>query len=190
MTDAGNLDAWKNKMEKVRRILLEGVRDHIVSSLHGKGTPYKICKALTDLFQRKNYHRKFDVKDKLRKIKMEKGESISKYIKKILQCRDELGTVGIPFVADELVSLALLGFLIFGTVIKPLSMEGKILLIVNDCGWIWCRRSSNRALEMDLHLIMKMKKIVLWLPSQRRERGRNSIPSPSPRMERSRTCLG
>ena len=28
--DATNLDAWKNKVAKVRRILLEGVRDHIV----------------------------------------------------------------------------------------------------------------------------------------------------------------
>ena len=27
--DAANLDAWKKKVEKVRRILLEGVRDHI-----------------------------------------------------------------------------------------------------------------------------------------------------------------
>ena len=28
--DAANLDAWKKKVAKVRRILLEGVRDHIV----------------------------------------------------------------------------------------------------------------------------------------------------------------
>ena len=34
--DAANLDAWKKKVAKPRRILLEGVRYHIVSSLHGK----------------------------------------------------------------------------------------------------------------------------------------------------------
>ena len=34
--DAALLDAWQNKVAKARRILLEGVRDHIVSSLHGK----------------------------------------------------------------------------------------------------------------------------------------------------------
>jgi hypothetical protein len=38
-TDTANLDAWKKKVAKARRILLEGVRDHIVSSLHGKTTP-------------------------------------------------------------------------------------------------------------------------------------------------------
>jgi hypothetical protein len=30
VADAANLDAWKKKVAKVRRILLEGVRDHIV----------------------------------------------------------------------------------------------------------------------------------------------------------------
>ena len=40
VTDTANLDAWKKKVAKARRILLEGVRDHIVSSLHGKTTPH------------------------------------------------------------------------------------------------------------------------------------------------------
>jgi hypothetical protein len=39
-TDTANLDAWKKKVVKARRIMLEGVQDHIVSSLHGKTTPY------------------------------------------------------------------------------------------------------------------------------------------------------
>ena len=39
-TDATLLDAWKNKVARVRRILLEGVRDQIVSSVHGKANPY------------------------------------------------------------------------------------------------------------------------------------------------------
>ena len=38
-SDATLLDAWKKKIEKTRRILLEGVKDHIVSNLHGKATP-------------------------------------------------------------------------------------------------------------------------------------------------------
>ena len=35
-TDVALLDAWKKKVSKMRRILLEGVKYHIVSSLHGK----------------------------------------------------------------------------------------------------------------------------------------------------------
>ena len=36
VTDAANPDACQKKVAKARRILLEGVRDHIVSSIHGK----------------------------------------------------------------------------------------------------------------------------------------------------------
>ena len=49
--DVALLDTWKTKIAKTRRILLEGVKEHIVSSLHGKSTPFLMCKALTDLFQ-------------------------------------------------------------------------------------------------------------------------------------------
>ena len=109
VTYATNLDAWKKKVAKARRILLEGVRDHIVSSLHGKATPYAMWKALTDLFQSSNDHRKLVLKDKLGKIKMEKGDTIPKYLTKFFQCWDEMGSVGITVVDDDLVSLALLG---------------------------------------------------------------------------------
>ena len=39
-TDAVILNAWKKKKTKCRRIPLEGVKDHIVSSLHGKASPF------------------------------------------------------------------------------------------------------------------------------------------------------
>ena len=48
--DADNLDQWKKDVAKARRIILEGVWDHIFSSLHGKATPYAMWKDLTDLF--------------------------------------------------------------------------------------------------------------------------------------------
>ena len=48
------------------------------------------------------------LKDKLRKIKMEKGDTILKYLTKFIQCRDELGSVKITVADDDLVSLALL----------------------------------------------------------------------------------
>jgi len=37
---------------KSKRIILEGVRDHVVSNLHGKETPFAIWEALKILFER------------------------------------------------------------------------------------------------------------------------------------------
>ena len=53
-TDVSHVEVWQKKTTKCRRILLEGVKDHIVSSLHGKASPYLMWKALTDLFQSKS----------------------------------------------------------------------------------------------------------------------------------------
>ena len=81
-THAYNLAESKKCMVKARWIILEGVQDHIVLSLHGKETPHVMWKILTDLYQKNNDQRKLALKDKLRKIKMEKGETIPKYLTK------------------------------------------------------------------------------------------------------------
>ena len=49
-TNALELTEWKKCVARVRRILLEGVQDHIVSSLHGKETPFSMWKTLKDLY--------------------------------------------------------------------------------------------------------------------------------------------
>jgi len=110
-TDASQVEAWQKKTAKCRRILLEGVKDHIVSSLHGKASLYLMWKALKDLFQSKSDQRKLALKDKLKNIKCEKGDSMPKYFTKFTQCRDELGSVGVTVDDEDLVSLALLGLL-------------------------------------------------------------------------------
>ena len=108
-SDAALLDAWQNKTAKTRRILLEGVKDHIVSSLHGRATPFLMWKALTYLFQRGSDQRKLALKDKLRKIKMEKGDNIPKYLTKFVHYKDELGSVGVTVDEEDLVRFSLLG---------------------------------------------------------------------------------
>ena len=89
--DATQLAEWKKCVARARRILLEGVQDHIVSSLHGKETPFSMWKTLKDIYQNNNDQMKLALKDKLRRIKCEKGDTISTYLNKITTCRDEFG---------------------------------------------------------------------------------------------------
>ena len=86
-----------------------GVKDHIVSNLHGKETRHAMWKALTDLFQNSSDHRKLALKDKLRNIKMQKGDTIPQYLSRFAQCHDEIGSVGVMVLEDDLVSLAHIG---------------------------------------------------------------------------------
>ena len=107
--NAQELVEWKKCVARARRILLEGVQDHIVSSLHGKETPFSMWKTLKDLYPNISNQRKLAQKDKLQKIKCEKGDTTSTYLNKLTTCSDELGSVGIMTVDDDMVSVALLG---------------------------------------------------------------------------------
>ena len=49
------------------------------------------------------------LKDKLRKIKKEEGETIPKYLMKFTQCQNEVVSVSVTIIDDDLVSLSLLG---------------------------------------------------------------------------------
>ena len=68
--DVAQHEAWRKNVAKARRNLLEGVRDHIVSSLQGQGKSICYVKALTDMFQSSSDHRKLALKENLRKIKI------------------------------------------------------------------------------------------------------------------------
>ena len=106
-SNSQELAEWRKCVARARRIILEGVQDHIVSSLHGKETPFSMWKTLKVLYQNSSDQRKLALKDKLRKIKCENGDTISMYLNKLTSCRDELGSVGIMTVDDDMVSLAL-----------------------------------------------------------------------------------
>ena len=61
--------AQHNKNDtKARRIILEGIKDHIILHLHEKKTTYETFKAILDLYQGSSDARKFSLKEKLRSI--------------------------------------------------------------------------------------------------------------------------
>lgn len=77
-------------------------------NLHKKETPYVMWKALKNLFKNISDHKKLELKEKIRKIKMEKGDTIQNYLNKFTKCRDELGSLSVTVVEDDLVNLTLL----------------------------------------------------------------------------------
>ena len=64
--DAKDLAEWKKCVARDRRIILEGVRDHIVLKLHGKETPFAMWKTLNELFDNRNEAKKLKLMKKLR----------------------------------------------------------------------------------------------------------------------------
>ena len=80
--------------------------------------------------------RKLALKDKLRKIKMEAGDSIPNYLTKFTHYRDELGSVGLTIAKHDMGSLALLSFPRVRIAMKTFSVGGRRCHIGNDYGRI------------------------------------------------------
>ena len=49
-SDSHNLAQWKKDVAKVRRVILEGVWDYIISNIHGKETSFAMVESTNIIF--------------------------------------------------------------------------------------------------------------------------------------------
>jgi len=81
-TDPVHRAAHNKKDVKARRIIVDGVKVHIIPHLFGKKTSKNMWKALMKLYQSDNQSGKMLLREKLRSTKMAKGESVVTYLTK------------------------------------------------------------------------------------------------------------
>jgi transposase InsO family protein len=108
-TDPAALTAFTKKDIKAKRILFDAVKDHIIPHVSSKTYVHEMWTALKNLFQNSNENRKMVLREKLKSIKMTKSKSVTGYLSRITQVRDELGAVGEVIPSTELVRTALNG---------------------------------------------------------------------------------
>jgi hypothetical protein len=108
--DPAQLVAHIRKDVKARRIIIDGVKDHIIPHLSRKKTAKEIWESLTKQYQSDNQSRKMMLREKLRSTKMARGDTVATYLTKFTQIRDELVAVGEAVNETELVRIALNGF--------------------------------------------------------------------------------
>ena len=88
------LDLHEIKEAKAQRILLDGVKDHLIPHLAEKPTTQEMWDTLKNLFEAKNENRKMAFKDKLHEVMMTKEENVATYVTRLAQVKDELAAVG------------------------------------------------------------------------------------------------
>jgi len=93
-TDAQQAEAHNKNDAKARRIILDGVKDHIVPHLSGFDTIRKMLEAIIKLYQNSNMNINMVLKEKLINTKMGKGESVCFYLTGLREVKDELVVVG------------------------------------------------------------------------------------------------
>ena len=95
---------------RAQRVILDGVKDHLIPHLAEKKTAYDMWDALKQLFEARNENQKMALKDKLHNVKMTQGEGVTSYLTRMAQVKDELTTVGETISDSEMVRIALKGF--------------------------------------------------------------------------------
>ena len=101
--------AFVKKDIKSMRIILDVVKDHVIPHISTKDHAHEMWSALTRLFESINENKKMVHREKLKNIKMVKGEMCMTYLTRISQVRDELVDVGVVVTGPKLVRTSLNG---------------------------------------------------------------------------------
>ena len=110
-TDKDKVEGFESLESKARRVILDGVKYHLITHLTQKKIVNDMWDTLNRLFESKNKNRKMTLNDKLHNIKMNKDEGVASYITRVAQFKDELAVVGDIVPNSELVRIALKGFI-------------------------------------------------------------------------------
>ena len=151
------------------RIILDAIKYHVIPHISSKDNAHEMWTALIGLFASTNDNRKMVLREKLKNIKMVKGEACMTYLTRISQVRDELIAIGVAIDAPKLVWTTLNG------VTAPWAMfvQGSVARehlpywdkVCDDFvheetwrGFLECSGSTSRGDEEDVALTAKGKK--------------------------------
>ena len=81
------LDLHEVKEAKAQRIILDGVKDHLIPHLTEKKTTKEMWDTLHNLYEVKNENGNMAFHDKVHYVKMEKHESVSTYLTRLAQLK-------------------------------------------------------------------------------------------------------
>jgi hypothetical protein len=104
------LAEFRKRNNKAKRTICDAVRDHIIPHFTGKAWAFEMWASLCKLYESSNKNRKMVMYDRLRGICMLKSESVTSFLGRYTQIRDELGAVGEVVDPDSMVRIALNNF--------------------------------------------------------------------------------
>jgi len=109
-TDPKELEIYEYLDLTVRLIILDGVKDALIPHLSRKNNAHEMWMDLQNLFQTKNENRVLVLEDKLKSTKMIKGESVTSYLTRLSQVKDNLATIILTISYGDMVGISLKGF--------------------------------------------------------------------------------
>ena len=81
-------------MIRVERIIVDSIKDHLISQMSSKNTPKDMFDALTRMYEGKNINKKMNLRTQLKNTKMQKGETIQDYLSRVTHFKEQLEAIG------------------------------------------------------------------------------------------------
>jgi hypothetical protein len=88
------VEEFRKRNNKAKRTICDAVRDHVIPHLTGKDYAFEMWASLCKLYESPNQNRKMVMQEKLKGIQMLKSESVTSYLGRFTQIRDELVVFG------------------------------------------------------------------------------------------------
>ena len=108
--NATHLATYKKEYAKVRSIILDGFKDHIVPHISELDMTKKMWDTILNQYQNTTTNRKMILREKLKNTQINQGKDVTSYLTWLKLVKDEFAGVGDSPGDDELVRIALNGF--------------------------------------------------------------------------------
>ncbi|XP_057863426.1 uncharacterized protein LOC131071557 [Cryptomeria japonica] len=92
-TDEKEKEEWQKKDFQARRLIIDSVKDHIVSSISKMKSAREMFSTLEKMYEVNNTSRILALRNQLTHIRLEKGESITSYFMRMTDLKDQLSAV-------------------------------------------------------------------------------------------------
>jgi hypothetical protein len=163
----------KKNEKKAKRIVSDSVKDHLIPHISELQTVRQMYEALSRLYESKDISQNLTLRNKLCNMKMDNSESITSYLMRVSQIRDQLAAIGDVISDKELVTTTLNGFPTFWIpFVQEVCARSKLPKF--DKLWEDCTHKESRLADQHKRLIVDEEEALIAQKNKRSSFRRNN----------------
>ena len=163
----------KKNEKKAKRIVSDSIKDHLIPHISELQTARQMYEALSRLYKSKDINRNLTLRNQLRNMKMENSESVTSYLMRVAQIRDQLAAIGDVIGDKELVTTTLNGFPTFWIpFVQGVCARSKLPKFAKL--WADCTNEESRLANQQKRLIVDEEEALTVQKNKRSSFRRNN----------------
>jgi hypothetical protein len=171
----------KKNEKKAKRIVSDSVKDHLIPHISELQTARQMYEALSRLYESKDISRNLTLRNQLCNMKMDNSESVTSYLMRVSQIRDQRAAFGDVISDKELVTTTLNGFPTFWIpFVQGVCARSKLPKF--DKLWADCTHEESRLADQHKRLIVDEEEALIAQKNKRSSLRKNNKEANSVRV--------